>query len=96
MKINKLLIIGFGSILLTSVVSAKGKGPKKSFEELDADKDGKISEVEFTAGAKNEAKAKTSFKKKDKDADGFLNKGELAKGKCKKPKKPKKDKPEEE
>ncbi len=105
MKINKLIIVGLSSLLFASTVSAKPdkkkgpKGPKKSFEELDSDKDGKISEVEFIDGRKNEAKAKERFKKKDKDADGFLSKAEFAKkGKKgpKKPKKPKKDKPEEE
>jgi len=107
MKLNKLIIVGLSSLLFASTVSAKPdkkkgpKGPKKSFEELDTDKDGKISEVEFIDGRKNEAKAKERFKKKDKDADGFLNKTEFAKkGKGKKgpkkPKKPKKDKPEEE
>jgi Ca2+-binding EF-hand superfamily protein len=99
MKLNKLLIIGFSSILLTSVVSAKDKekAPKKTFEEVDTDKDGKVSEAEFVVGAKNEEKAKAHFKKKDKDADGFLSKEEFAKkGKGKKgPKKPKKKKKDE-
>ncbi|MEZ7955800.1 MAG: hypothetical protein QMC23_04095 [Rubritalea sp.] len=109
MKLNKLLLIGFSSILLTAVGSAedeapakdkKGpKGPPKSFEELDADKDGKISEVEFIGKrkGKGEEKAKAHFKEKDKDADGFLSKEEFAKkGKGKKgPKKPKKKKKDE-
>ncbi len=104
MKIDKLLIIGFSSILLTSVVSAEGKdkekAPKRTFEQVDADKDGKVSQAEFTAGAKKEAKAKARFKKKDKDADGVLSKEEFAKCKGKgkkgpkKPRKPKKDKEE--
>ena len=96
MKITKLLIIGFSSILLTSVASAKDKdkAPKKTFEEVDSDKDGKVSEAEFIAGAKSEEKAKKSFKKKDKNADGFLNKEEFAKEKGKGPKKPKKPKKE--
>ena len=106
MKLNKLLIIGFSSILLSSVVSAEDKDkdkkgpktPKRSFDTVDTDKDGKISEAEFITGAIAEDKAKARFKKKDKNADGFLNKEEFAKGKCKKkgPKKPKKDKPKKE
>lgn len=104
MKINKLLIIGFGSILLTSVASAKN-GAKKTFEERDVNGDGKVSEIEFTVGAKDEAKAEARFEKKDKDADGVLSKEEFAKCKGKgrkgpkkprKHRKPRKDQPEEE
>lgn len=90
MKLNKLLIIGFSSILLTSIVSAedeapKEKAPKRVFKKVDADKDGKISEEEFMDSAKSEEKAKKRFAKKDKDADGFLSKKEFAKKcKCKK------------
>lgn len=94
MKLNKLLIIGFSSILLTGVVSAKEKAPKapkapkRSFEVIDSNKDGKISEAEFTAGAKNVEKATKRFKKKDKDADGFLSMEEFAKKAKKEPKQP--------
>ncbi|BDS06498.1 hypothetical protein NT6N_15380 [Oceaniferula spumae] len=102
MKIHQLFSIGLCSLLLCSVASAKGGKAKKSFDEIDADKDGKVSLAEFTAGAKDEEKAKAVFTKKDKDSDGFLSKKELggkgeAKGKDKKkgkkgPKKPKKNK----
>lgn len=100
MKLNKLIIVGLSSLLLTAVSSAKPdekgpKGPKKTFEEVDTDKDGKISEAEFVAVGKNAEKAKAIFAKKDKDGDGFLNKEEFAKSKGKGKKKgPKKDKEE--
>lgn len=103
MKLNKLFILSFSSILLTAVTSAeegKKKGPKgpkpapKAFDVVDTDKDGKISLVEFSANAKNAEKAKERFTKKDADADGFLSKEEYAKTKGKGgPKKgPKKEK----
>ena len=98
MKITKLITIGFCSLLLCSVASAKGGKAKKTFKATDTDNDGKVSVAEFIVGAKDEAKAKAIFKKKDKDSDGFLSKEEFAakgkgkgKGKDKKaPKKPKK------
>jgi len=100
MTLNKLIIVGLGSFLLTAVSSALPGGsggpkkPKKSrplFEEVDADKDGKISEAEFLAIAKDQEKGKKIFAKKDKDGDGFLSKEEFAKKKKKGPKKPKKE-----
>lgn len=103
MKLNKLFIIGFSSILLTAAASAedkeKGKkkgpkGPKKTFVEVDTDKDGKVSEAEYIVGAKDADKAKERFAKKDKDSDSFLSKEEYdSKRPAKKgPKKPKKEK----
>ncbi len=105
MKLIKLVSIGLSSLFLCSTVIAedgdqkkkKGKKPKRTFVEVDTDKDGKIGEAEFTAGAKDEAKAKARFGKKDKDNDGFLSKEEFGgkpkgkKGPKKAPKKPKKD-----
>ncbi len=90
MKLNKLFVIGFGSLLLTSAASAKGK--KRVFEDVDTDKDGKVSKTEFLVGVKSEDRAKKRFDKKDKDKDGFLSKKEFnskRKGKkgSKKPKK---------
>ena len=98
MKLNKLIIVGLSGLLLTSVSSAlpggkDGKKAKKTFEEVDTDKDGKVSEAEFVANGKDAEKSKKRFAKKDKDGDGFLNKEEFAKGKKgKKGKGKKKDK----
>ncbi|MGJ8657552.1 MAG: hypothetical protein ACSHX6_13970 [Akkermansiaceae bacterium] len=89
MKINKLIIVGLSALLVTAtsaVAQEKGKDkgkdrpPRKTFEELDADKDGKISEAEFVAGAKDAERAAKHFAKKDKDEDGFLSEEEFAKG----------------
>ncbi len=102
MTTKKLITIGLSSILLTSVTLAQGEGKKRNFEELDTNSDSKISEAEFLVDAKSEKKAKERFKKKDKDADGFLSKVEFdtkvkKKGPKKKgPKKPKKAEPKEE
>ncbi len=86
MTIKKLISIGLAGLMLTSVASAKNK---KSFAELDTNKDGKLSEAEFIAGAKKPEKAKQKFKKRDKNGDGFLSPKEFShkkKGKGKKKK----------
>ena len=105
MKLNKLFIVGLSSVLLTAVATAeegkekgkgKGKGQRpapRAFEEVDTDKDGKISLVEFTTGAKDAKRAEAMFGKKDKDADGFLTTEEYAREKGKRgPKKERKEK----
>lgn len=104
MKINKLLITGLSSIFLIGTAAAKKDGdkdgpmkpraPKRTFAKLDTDKDGKISQAEFTAPVKEGRKEKAAerFVRKDKDEDGFLSKREFRKGKPNKkgPKNPKK------
>ncbi len=88
MTAKTLFSIGLGGLMLTSVASAKNK---KSFEELDTNNDGKLSEAEFIAGAKKPEKAKKKFKKRDKNGDGFLSPEEFSRKKKGKGKK-KKDK----
>jgi hypothetical protein len=58
----------------------KKPNPEKVFKKKDKDGDGFLSKDEFTAGAKDAAKAETAFGKKDKDGDGKLSKKEFAGG----------------
>lgn len=51
--------------------------PEKVFAKKDANADGKLSKEEFTAKAKDPAKAEKSFAKKDKDGDGSVSKEEF-------------------
>lgn len=85
MKLQYIITIGLSSLLLTAIGHAEegkgkkgGKKSKRTFEEVDTNKDGKVSLVEFTTGSKNEEKAKKRFAKKDKDSDGFLTSEEYA------------------
>ena len=87
--IQKIATIGICSVFFSSVAAA---AEKKTFEELDTDKDGKLTLAEFTPSAKDAEKAPKQFKKKDKDEDGFLSKEEFEAKKAKKKKKPKKEK----
>ncbi len=50
---------------------ATGPGAKELFDELDADKDGKISREEFTKGSEKR------FEVLDKDKNGYLDRNEL-------------------
>lgn len=47
------------------------------FGKKDANADGKLSKEEFTAKAKDAAKAEEAFGKADKDKDGFVSKEEF-------------------
>jgi Ca2+-binding EF-hand superfamily protein len=67
-----------------SYAKEKDKGGEKKpvkaedvFKKLDADKDGKLSEKEFTTGRKDPEKAKGLFKKIDTDRDGFVSLAEF-------------------
>ncbi len=103
MKFKYILTIGLSSLLFSAISNAEEGKPKKegktirSFEEVDTDKDGKVSLVEFTTGKKKQEKAKKRFGRKDKDSDGFLTAEEYA-AKGKKARKGKKggEKPAEE
>jgi Ca2+-binding EF-hand superfamily protein len=55
----------------------KGKGPGGFFAKDDADKDGKLSLVEFKATCKDPAKGEAKFTAADADKDGFLTPAEL-------------------
>jgi hypothetical protein len=72
----------------------KPKDPKVAFEKLDTDKNGSISKEEFSAKAKDAAKADKAFDKKDTNKDGSLSLEEFSVAPAKKDnkdKKPKKD-----
>lgn len=57
----------------------KNDGPA-AFAKMDKDQDGKISESEFVASAKDKDQAKTRFASLDKDQSGDLTKQEMAAG----------------
>lgn len=48
-------------------------GASKGFVKLDTNKDGFLSEEEFSAGKKNPENAAKNFKRKDTDQDGKLS-----------------------
>lgn len=50
---------------------------KQVFKKKDKDGDGFLSKEEFTAKAKDAAKAEAAFAKKDKDGDGKLSETEF-------------------
>ena len=58
--------------------AAQAKGEKKEHKGKDTDGNGTISLAEFTAGSKDEAKAKAKFEAADADHNGELDKTELA------------------
>jgi hypothetical protein len=60
-----------------AMAGEKGKGPGGFFAKADADKDGKLSLVEFKATCKDPAKGEAKFTAADTDKDGFLTPAEL-------------------
>src|SRR5262245_2102250 len=56
----------------------KPKGGGDAFAKKDANNDGSLSKEEFTAGAKDAARAEAAFKRLDKDGDGKVTKEEFA------------------
>jgi len=58
--------------------AAPAKGD--AFAKKDTNNDGFLSKEEFTAGAKDAAKAEAAFTKKDADKDGKLSKDEFSAG----------------
>jgi len=89
MKLHKLIITGLLTVSFATCLSAKPgedsdkpRPPKRSFEEVDTNQDGKVSLAEFVVGVKNEERATKHFNRKDKDQDGSLTEEEFtAKGK---------------
>ena len=53
--------------------AAKKAGPAAKFAKKDTDKNGSLSKEEFTAKAKDPAKAEQAFTKKDANKDGALS-----------------------
>ncbi len=85
MNLKYIITIGLSSILFTAASTAEegkkkkgGQKAKRTFEQVDTDKDGKISLAEFTTGMPSQEKATKIFGKKDKDADGYLTAEEYA------------------
>lgn len=76
---KKLLLLMAGTALIAGVASAE---PAKQFKKWDTDKDGKMSQEEYTAMTKAqyekkgkegyEADSKKRFENKDADKDGSL------------------------
>lgn len=63
----------------------KKHDPEKVFAKKDKDSDGNLTKEEFTAGAKDAAKAEAAFGKRDANGDGKVSKEEFtAAGKKKK------------
>ncbi|MFZ4763843.1 MAG: EF-hand domain-containing protein [Roseimicrobium sp.] len=82
MKITAIL----SALLVCATVASAQADPKKEkpkadpavvFAKKDKNGDGKLSKEEFTAGAKDAAKAETQFTNKDKDKDGSVSKEEF-------------------
>jgi EF hand len=57
---------------------AKKPDADKAFGKKDANSDGSLSKEEYTAGAKDAARAEKAFGKLDKDSDGKISKEEFA------------------
>ena len=86
--ITAIAALAFSFVLTQPTFAAKGekkKGdPEAAWKKLAGDKES-VTKEEFTAHAKDKAKAEALFAKKDKNADGKLTKEEfLAHGKKKK------------
>ena len=79
MKKSIVMLVAFASCCGMAAFAAEGgdkpKHERKPFEQVDANKDGKISLDEFKGAMPklDPAKAEEIFKKKDKDADGSLS-----------------------
>ncbi len=80
MKSKTILAIITTLGLCAGAASAKGTGKHEGdyFAKLDTNSDGLISLDEFTAKAKDSAKAKEIFAKADTNKDGSLDKTEFA------------------
>jgi len=83
----KSIITAFALIVGTSFTFAADPAKKpeekakpnleEAFKKKDANADGKLSKEEFTAKAKDAAKAEKQFTNKDKDKDSFVSKEEF-------------------
>ena len=81
------ILLALGLALLLPVQGAKPNAggqtkpkrtPAQVFKKKDTDRDGFLSKAEFTAKAKDAAKAETAFNKRDKNSDGKLTLAEFA------------------
>lgn len=70
------------ALALNAADEPKKKGP--SFDEMDKDKNGKVSKTEYMEANKSNAKAGDRFAALDKDGDGNLTKEEMQAGSKKK------------
>jgi hypothetical protein len=78
-RLGKMVLILLGAVMLLGSSDALAKGPrgdmwgKAHFDAMDTNKDGKISEAEYTA------KCQDRFKAMDTNNDGFLTRDECQK-----------------
>lgn len=80
-------MFALGSATLVSAADDKKKpDPAARFKKLDKNSDNKLSLEEFTAGAKDKAKAEKAFANKDKDKDKNLSLEEFSAAPAKKKK----------
>ena len=78
-RLGKMVLILLGAVMLLGSSDALAKGPRGDmwgtarFDAMDTNKDGKISEAEYTA------KCQDRFKAMDTNNDGFLTRDECQK-----------------
>ncbi len=77
---NKTTLVLLGASLLSTSLSVSAFG-KPSFEQLDVNKDNKISQKEFMDGTPSFIPAEKIFKKLDINKDTFIDKKEFNKAK---------------
>lgn len=72
---KRLMILALCLGFATPVIAADKpkRDPEAAFKKLDKNGDGKVSKEEFTAKAKDAAKAEKAFAKLDKNGDGSLS-----------------------
>lgn len=72
MKRLLMLAICFGFTAPVMAADKPKKDPEAIFKKMDKNSDGKVTKEEFSAGAKDAAKADKAFAKLDKNGDGSL------------------------
>ncbi|MDX2081512.1 MAG: hypothetical protein SFU53_12085 [Terrimicrobiaceae bacterium] len=73
-----ILSVALGLLVASSPVFSEDaakpkKDPAEVFAKKDKDSNGSLSKTEFTANAKDNAKAEANFAKKDKNKDGSVS-----------------------